>query len=186
MRAALTKLDGIVGLARVKDFVKSLYAQLKMEVERREAGISAPGSAGTLHMIFSGNPGTGKTTVARIVAELMAAMGLIRKGHLVEADRAALVAGYSGQTALKTKQVVESAMGGVLFVDEAYALAADDGKDTFGHEALDTLIKLVEDYRSDLVVIIAGYNKEMVRLLDTNPGLRSRFPTVIEFDDYTA
>merc|ERR1719428_2100821 len=135
MRAALTKLDGIVGLQGVKNFVKSLHAQLKMEVDRREAGIGVPGSAGTLHMIFSGKPGTGKTTVARIVAELLASMGLIRKGHLVEADRAALVAGYSGQTALKTKQVVESAMGGVLFVDEAYALAADDGKDTFGHEA---------------------------------------------------
>merc|ERR1719386_651828 len=110
MRSALDKLDRIVGLPGVKNFVKSLYAQLKTEMERREAGISGGGGAGTLHMVFSGNPGTGKTTVARIVAELLTSMGLLRKGHLIEADRAALVAGYSGQTALKTRQVVEQAM----------------------------------------------------------------------------
>merc|ERR1719428_1556403 len=185
MRAALTKLDGIVGLQGVKSFVKSLFAQLKMEVERREAGLGGPGSAGTLHMIFSGNPGTGKTTVARIVAELLAAMGILRKGHLVEADRSTLVAGYSGQTALKTKQVVEQAMGGVLFIDEAYSLVQGDGKDSFGHEALDTLIKMIEDKRQDLVVILAGYSDEMQRLLDSNPGVRSRFPTTIDFVDYT-
>merc|ERR1719428_2809172 len=185
MRAALTKLDGIVGLQGVKSFVKSLFAQLKMEVERREAGLGGPGSAGTLHMIFSGNPGTGKTTVARIVAELLASMGLIRKGHIVEADRATLVAGYSGQTALKTRQVVDQAMGGVLFVDEAYALVSEDGKDSFGKEALDTLIKIIEDRRSDLVVILAGYPDEMARLVATNPGVRSRFPTQVLFEDYT-
>lgn len=181
----LTKLDKVVGLAAVKKFINSLYAQLKMEAERRDVGLSVSGGAGSLHMIFSGNPGTGKTTMARIVADLLSAMGLLRKGHVVEADRAALVAGYSGQTALKTKQVVDSAMGGVLFIDEAYALVSEDGKDSFGKEALDTLIKLIEDRREDLVVILAGYPREMERLTSTNPGVKSRFPTHVLFEDYS-
>merc|ERR1719428_772906 len=185
MRAALTKLDGIVGLAGVKTFIHSLYAQLKTEMDRRDAGIAGAGGPGTLHMVFTGNPGTGKTTVARIVAELLAAMGILRKGHMVEADRSTLVAGYSGQTALKTKQVVEQAMGGVLFIDEAYALVQGDGKDSFGHEALDTLIKMIEDRRQDLVVILAGYVDEMQRLVSTNPGVKSRFPTHVLFEDYS-
>jgi hypothetical protein len=185
IKAALAQLEDVVGLQNVKAFVRSLYAQLKTEAERRDAGLAVAGGAGTLHMIFSGNPGTGKTTVARIVADLLAAMGLLRKGHIVEADRAALVAGYSGQTALKTKQVVESAMGGVLFVDEAYALVSEDGKDSFGKEALDTLIKIIEDRRQDLVVILAGYPDEMARLVSTNPGVKSRFPTQVLFEDYT-
>merc|ERR550532_1644302 len=184
-QAALKKLDGVVGLKPVKEFIHSLYAQLQLEKQKREMGIDARGSSATLHMVFQGNPGTGKTTVARVVADLLKALGLLRTGHLVEADRSALVAGYSGQTALKTKAVVESALGWVLFVDEAYALVGEDGKDSFGREALDTLIKLVEDFRSDLVVILAGYSKEMAKLLDANPGLRSRFPTVLEFDDYS-
>jgi len=185
MRAALAKLDAVIGLRGVKTFIHSLYAQLKTEMERREAGISGGGGAGTLHMIFSGNPGTGKTTVARIVAELLTSMGLLRKGHLVEADRATLVAGYSGQTALKTRQVVEQALGGLLFIDEAYALVSEDGKDSFGHEALDTLIKMIEDKRQDLVVILAGYPEEMGRLVSSNPGVRSRFPVQVLFEDYT-
>merc|ERR1719188_1376613 len=184
--AALRRLDSVVGLAPVKEFVRSLYAQLQLEQQKRELGIDTPGTGSTLHMVFVGNPGTGKTTVARVVADLLKALGLLRTGHMVEADRSALVAGFSGQTALKTKAVVESALGGVLFVDEAYALVGDDGKDSFGREALDTLIKLVEDYRADLVVILAGYSAEMAKLLSTNPGLRSRFPTLLEFDDYSA
>lgn len=185
MRAALAKLDGVVGLKGVKSFVHSLYAQLKTEMERRDAGIKSASGAGTLHMVFTGNPGTGKTTVARIVAELLSSMGLLRKGHLVEADRGTLVAGYSGQTAIKTKAVVESAMGGVLFVDEAYALVSADGKDAFGNEALDTLIKMIEDRRQDLVVILAGYPDEMDRLIAANPGVRSRFPVQVNFEDYS-
>merc|ERR1711990_126041 len=185
IRAALVKIDKVVGLPGVKKFIRSLHAQLQTEAERREAGLAVSGGAGNLHMIFSGNPGTGKTTVARIVAELLSAMGLLRKGHIVEADRAALVAGYSGQTALKTQQVVNQVMGGVLFIDEAYALVSEDGKDSFGKEALDTLIKMIEDRRQDLVVILAGYPEEMTRLIASNPGVRSRFPVQVNFEDYT-
>merc|ERR1712137_1095015 len=184
-KTALAKLDNVVGLKGVKTFIHGLHAQLKTDMERREAGIAASSrGVGTLHMIFTGNPGTGKTTVARIVAELLSTMGLLRKGHLVEADRGTLVAGFCGQTALKTRQVVEQALGGVLFVDEAYALVSEDGKDAFGHEALDTLIKMMEDRRQDLVVILAGYPEEMQSFIKTNPGVRSRFPVSVEFEDY--
>jgi len=185
IQRALRKLDGIVGLDAVKGFVRSLHATIKIQQERRAAGIDGSAEIGTLHMIFQGNPGTGKTTVARVVADLLRAMGLLSSGHMVESDRSSLVAGYSGQTAIKTKAAVESALGGVLFIDEAYALVQAD-KDSFGREALDTLIKLVEDYRSELVVILAGYTKEMGVLVSQNPGVASRFPTVIEFEDYSA
>ena len=180
----LAKLDNIVGLDGVKVFIKQLMAQLQMRAQRLEAGLPVPADA-SLHMIFSGNPGTGKTTVARIVAQAFKSLGILRMGHLVECDRAALVAGYAGQTAIKTKQLVETALGGILFVDEAYALVSDD-RDTFGKEALDTLMKGTEDYRDDLVVILAGYPADMNTLLSRNPGLKSRFATTIEFEDYSA
>jgi len=138
-----------------------------------------------LHMIFTGNPGTGKTTVGRIVAAAFKSLGILRIGHLVECDRASLVAGYAGQTAIKTKQMLDSALGGILFVDEAYTLVSDD-RDSFGKEALDTLMKGTEDHRDDLVVILAGYPEDMEKLLSRNPGLKSRFATTIDFPDYTA
>ncbi len=180
--AALKKLDGVTGLPGVKNFVHGMVASLDLDQQRREAGLK-PLSDSSLHMIFAGNPGTGKTTIARTVAEVLRSLGVLRVGHLVEADRSSLVAGYVGQTAIKTHEVVQSALGGVLFIDEAYSLVSND-KDTFGREALDTLIKLVEDYRDDLVVILAGYKDEMNVLLSHNPGVRSRFPTVIDFENY--
>ena len=179
---ALAELEGVVGLDGVKDFVRSLRAQLLVEKERVAAGLPS-GGGGVLHMVFAGNPGTGKTTVARIIANLLKALGVLRKGHLVEADRSSLVAGYSGQTALKTKAVVAEALGGVLFVDEAYALVSGD-RDAFGKEALDTLMKEMEDHRSDLSS--PPYIVEMKDLLAANPGMESRFPTTLHFADYTA
>jgi len=184
VEVAIDKLQAIVGLAEVKKHIKALRAQLQLNKERKEAGVAC-GSDMSLHMVFTGNPGTGKTSVARIVAELLSAMGVLSRGHLVEVDRSGLVAGYSGQTALKTKTVVESALGGVLFVDEAYALV-QESRDSFGKEALDTLIKMVEDHRDNLVVILAGYVGEMTTMIAQNPGVRSRFPTVIDFADYSA
>jgi AAA+ superfamily predicted ATPase len=180
----LGELDELTGLERVKREVHRQVAVLRVEKLRTEAGLKSPTI--TRHLVFVGNPGTGKTTVARLVSGIYKALGLLSKGQLVEVDRSELVAGYLGQTATKTADVVASAAGGVLFIDEAYSLTAgDNGADQYGREAVDTLVKEMEDRRDDLVVIVAGYPEPMEAFIAANPGLASRFRTTIEFDDYS-
>ena len=178
------ELEPIIGLETVKEYVRSLYATLRVNKARAELGIPVEDSQ-TMHMIFTGNPGTGKTTVARIVARILYEMEALPVNKLVETDRSSLVAGYVGQTAEKTLSVLEQACGGVLFVDEAYSLASGGPQD-FGREAIDTMVKFMEDHRSEIVIILAGYTQDMQRFLSMNPGLTSRFPTVIEFPNYTS
>ena len=175
----LAELDALVGLEAVKGEIHRQVAVLKIEAKRQAAGLKVPTI--TRHLVFVGNPGTGKTTVARLVAGIYRALGLLTQGQLVEVDRSELVAGYLGQTAMKTADVVKSAVGGVLFIDEAYSLAGDQ----YGTEAVDTLVKEMEDRRDDLVVIVAGYPEPMAFFIAQNPGLASRFRTTIEFADYS-
>lgn len=176
----LRAFDGLVGLEAVKQEVSNLAAFLNLQVLRGEAG-TFQGK----HYVFTGSPGTGKTTVARIMAEIFRSLGILSRGQLVEADRSKLVAGYTGQTAIKTNQLIDSAMGGVLFIDEAYMLKSGDN-DSFGGEAIDTLLKRLEDDRGKFVCIVAGYTDQMHDFIDSNPGLKSRFSQTIHFDDYTS
>ena len=175
----LAKLNGMVGLAAVKQEISNLAAFLNLQIRRGETN-TFQGK----HYVFTGNPGTGKTTVARIMADVFRTLGILSRGQLVEADRSKLVSGYSGQTAIKTNQLIDSAMGGVLFIDEAYTLKSGDN-DSFGGEAIDTLLKRLEDDRGKFICIVAGYTDQMHDFIDTNPGLKSRFTQTIHFDDYT-
>lgn len=178
----MEELDQLIGLESIKSDVKELMDFVKIQKMRKDQGLkSVPVS---LHLVFTGNPGTGKTTVARIIGRLYKQIGVLSKGQLVETDRSGLVAGFVGQTALKTQEKIKAAMGGVLFIDEAYALTSNE-QDTFGQESVDTILKAMEDHRDDLVVIVAGYTAPMEKFINSNPGLKSRFNKYIEFPDYT-
>jgi SpoVK/Ycf46/Vps4 family AAA+-type ATPase len=178
----LEELNKLIGLKLVKGKVEDLIALQKIQNLRKENGLHSPNQ--TLHMAFIGNPGTGKTTVARIVGRIYKHLGLLSKGHFVEVSRTDLIAGYQGQTALKVKKVIEKSQGGVLFIDEAYSITENENSDSYGKECLTELTKALEDYRDDLVVIVAGYKKPMDLFFKSNPGLQSRFNTFIEFEDY--
>ena len=180
----LEDLNGLIGLENVKAKVNDLISFQTVQMLREKQGLHS--HKGTMHLAFTGNPGTGKTTVARIVGRIYKQIGLISKGHFVEVSRTDLIAGYQGQTALKVKKVIDEARGGVLFIDEAYSITENDHSDSYGRECLTELTKALEDYRDDLVVIVAGYTEPMNHFFASNPGLKSRFNTFIEFPDYSA
>ena len=182
MEELMEELDSLVGLTGIKEDIRSLMNFITITKLREERGLNVPTIS--YHLVFTGNPGTGKTTVARLVAGLYHRIGILPKGQLVETERSQLVAGYIGQTAIKTREVIEQAMGGVLFIDEAYALVNDD-QDSFGKEAIETILKAMEDHRDELVVIVAGYTELMHKFIESNPGFRSRFSKFFEFPDYT-
>ena len=179
----LDDLNKMVGLNKVKTEVKNLISYQKVQRLRENQGLTSV--KGTLHLAFTGGPGTGKTTIARIIGRLYKQIGLLSKGHFIEVSRTDLIAGYQGQTALKVKQIMEKAKGGVLFIDEAYSITENDHSDSYGRECLTELTKALEDYRDDLVVIVAGYTEPMNHFFKSNPGLKSRFNRFIVFDDYS-
>ena len=179
----MEELNTLVGLKSVKQDLTNLINLVKIRKLREERGMKQPDI--TLHLVFSGNPGTGKTTVARLLAKIYKVLGVVSEGQLVEVDRSGLVAGYVGQTATQTAEVVESAIGGILFIDEAYTLIKGGDEKDFGQEAVDTLLKLMEDNRDDLIVIVAGYTDKMEEFVNSNPGLKSRFNKYIFFNDYS-
>ena len=178
----LAELDSLIGLDKIKQNVRSLINLAKVRKLREEQSLPTPNMS--LHLVCMGNPGTGQTTVARLVAQLYYAIGVLSKGQLVEVDRSQLVAGFVGQTAIKTDEVIKKAMGGVLFIDEAYSLISQEGANDFGHEAVETILKAMEDHRDDLVVIVAGYEELMEKFISSNPGLESRFNRYFVFEDY--
>ena len=182
MKDLLAELDGYIGLQTVKEEVHNLINMASVYQLRRQHDL--PTTSRSLHLVFTGNPGTGKTMMARMMARIYRSLDILSRGQLVEVDRSGLVAGYVGQTAIKTQKVIEKAMGGVLFIDEAYALNGRSEND-FGQEAIDTILKAMEDHRDDLVVIVAGYTDLMDRFIHSNPGLESRFNRFLLFDDYT-
>lgn len=179
----LEDMQSLIGLDNIKIEVQTLVNSLQVQRMRKEAGL--PNADISNHMIFYGNPGTGKTTIARKLGELYYQLGILSKGHFIETDRSGLVGGYLGQTAIKTKEVLDSALGGILFVDEAYSLSSAPGEDQYGREAIDTILKYMEDHRGDLVIIAAGYENLMSEFLQSNPGLKSRFNKYFRFEDYS-
>lgn len=182
LETVLEQLNNLVGMQNVKDEVNTLINFLTIQKLRQEKGLAS--ISVTLHSVFCGPPGTGKTTVARLMGQIYKQLGILSKGHVIETDRSGLVAGYIGQTAIKTDTLISEALDGVLFIDEAYALTPEEAKNDFGQESIDTLLKRMEDYRDRLVVIVAGYSEEMSRFIDANPGLKSRFHKYFYFEDY--